>query len=296
MVPSAEAAPTAQSAATLARSVVFRVFIFTSQGKFLSSSPSALHIMQTLCKNNFMTKKPDTPPTQTAPERKKRGAILVRDKLREAIQWLHLEPGSALDEVALAKEYEVSRTPIREALLLLSNEGFVQFLQNRTSIVAPLSLDNQAAFLDTFILLSRGLVRAAAQHGKIDQSELAPFVDAYAESLADGAVEPAFRAQLGLFRHIAAKARNRFLEKYFLEAQDASVRMKLLYFFPHLVGADRNEAVRRLTAVVEAMAAGDPEAADAAVRDSILFETRVIQAGLGPRFGHGMDLHIGDGA
>lgn len=243
-----------------------------------------------------MTKKPNTPPTQNAPERKKRGAILVREKLREAIQWLHLEPGSALDEVALAKEYEVSRTPIREALLLLSNEGFVQFLQNRTSIVAPLSLDNQAAFLDTFILLARGLVRAAAQHGKIDQSELAPFVDAYAESLEGGEVEPAFRAQLELFRHIASKARNRFLEKYFLEAQDASVRMKLLYFFPHLVGADRNEAVRRLNAVVEAMAAGDPEAADVAVRDSILFETRVIQAGLGPRFGHGMDLHIGDGA
>ena len=35
---------------------------------------------------------------------------------------------------------------------------------------------------------------------------------------------------------------------------------------------------------------------DAAVRESILFETRVIQAGLGPRFGHGMDLHIGDEA
>lgn len=243
-----------------------------------------------------MTKKTDKSPTNSAPERKKRGAILVREKLREAIQWLRLEPGSALDEVALAKEYEVSRTPIREALLLLSNEGFVQFLQNRTSIVAPLSLDNQAAFLDTFILLSRGLVRAAAQHGGIDRSELAPFVEAYAQGLQRGEVETAFRAQLDLYRYIASTARNRFLEKYFLEAQDASVRMKLLYFFPHLRGADQDEAVRRLNAVVEAMAAGDPEAADAAVRDSILFETRVIQAGLGPRFGHGMDLDIGGGS
>ena len=240
-----------------------------------------------------MVRKTSQTPPKEAPARKKRGALMVHEKLREDIQWLRIEPGSALDEVALAAEYEVSRTPIREALLLLVNEGFVQFLQNRTTIVAPLSLHNQAAFLDTFILLSRGLVRAATIRRRVDRAKLDAFVADYSRLLAADDVEGAFRAQLGLFRHIAALADNRFLAKYFLEAQDASVRMKLLYFFPHLREADKAEAVARLKAVVEALTSGDPEAADAAASAVILFETGVIQRGLGPRFGHQMTLNIG---
>ena len=239
-------------------------------------------------------------PLETAPEketspRKKRGALMVHEKLRDDIQWLRVEPGSALDEVALAKQYEVSRTPVREALLLLANEGFVKFLQNRTTIVAPISLHNQAAFLDTLILLSRGLIRAAVLRGAVQRDTLDHFVRDFEAAIMKDEVEVAFRAQLGLYRQIAENAQNRFLAKYFLEAQDASVRMKLLYFFPHMKNADRKEAIGRLQAVVDAVVAGDPDAGDAAVRDAILFETRVIQAGLGPRYGHEMDLSKGGG-
>ncbi len=231
--------------------------------------------------------------SSAAVPRKRRGALMVYEKMREDIQWMRLAPSSALDEVALAQTYEVSRTPIREALLLLANEGFVQFLQNRTSIVAPLSLHNHAAFLDTFILLSRGLARAAASCGTITPAMLDPFLRRFATAITAGAFEEAFRAQLNLHRCIAGNAQNRFLAKYFLEAQDASVRIKLLYYFPHVTGADREEAIRSLSAVVDAMVAGDPEKADTAVRDAILFEARVIQAGLHPRYGHQMNLGTG---
>jgi DNA-binding GntR family transcriptional regulator len=241
-----------------------------------------------------MTKQPKNPDT-TAPVRKKRGALLVHAKLREDIQWMRIAPGSALDEVALAKEYEVSRTPVREALLLLANEGFVQFLQNRTTIVAPLSMHNQAAFIDTFLLLSRGLIRAVAQNGPANRSPLDGFVAEYAQKLATGDSEGAFRAQLALFRQIAPLARNRFLSKYFIEAQDASVRTKLLYFFPHLQDADTEEATSRLEAIVDAVASADGEMGDAAVCAAILFETRVIQRGMGPRFGHSMSVVPDDG-
>ncbi|MEM5471489.1 GntR family transcriptional regulator [Hoeflea sp. AS60] len=235
-------------------------------------------------------KNADKKPKDEVPLRKRRGALLVYEKLREDIQWLRIDPGSALDEVALSKTYDVSRTPVREALLLLEREGFVQFLQNRTSIVAPLSLHNQAAFLDTYILLSRGLIRAACMHGGTDRKRLEELLQDYADGLEAGDVERAFRAQLELYRFIARQAQNRFLEKYFLEAQDASVRMKLLYFFPHITTEAKTEAVARLRAVVDAMAAGDHESGDAAVRDAILFEAKVIQSGLAPRFGHTLPI------
>lgn len=224
------------------------------------------------------------------PARKKRGALLVHEKLREDIQWLRIAPGSALDEVELAKQFQVSRTPIREALLLLSNEAFVQFLQNRTTIVAPLSLHNLSAFMDTLILLARGMVRAATLHGRATNAKLDGFVDAYSEALLKGEDEQAFRHQLDLFRHLASLANNRFLEKYFLEAQDASVRTKLLYFFPHLTDGDRAEAIERMRSVTDAVLSGDADASDAAIRDAFLFENAVIQRGLGPKFGHTMEI------
>jgi len=151
-------------------------------------------------------------------------------------------------------------------------------------------MQNQAAFLDTFILLSRGLIRSATLNGLARAANLKSFVAKYADALNSDDFEAAFRAQLGLYRHIAPLAQNRFLEKYFLEAQDASVRMKLLYFFPHVRDADKAEAIARLQAVVDATLSGDPEASDRAVCASILLEHEVIQRGLGPRFGHKMKM------
>lgn len=49
----------------------------------------------------------------------------VADRLRERIFSHQLKPGDRLDEAALAREFGVSRTPIREAFKVLSNEGLL---------------------------------------------------------------------------------------------------------------------------------------------------------------------------
>jgi DNA-binding FadR family transcriptional regulator len=84
---------------------------------------------------------------------------------------------------------------------------------------------------------------------------------------------------------------NRFLEKYFLEIQDASVRLKQIYFFPNLSARDKDKAVNRLRAVTNAVSSGDPDASDKAIVQSILFEGAIVQRSLGPRFGHEMEIN-----
>lgn len=236
------------------------------------------------------TKPAADPALPVANARKKRGALLVHEQLRDDIMWLRLAPGTALDEVALAARFEVSRTPIREALLLLANEGFVEFQHNRTTLVAPLSLHNHAAFVDTVLLLSRGLARSAALRGAAEHAILSNHVAAFETALMAGDQETAFRAQLDLYREIAALARNQFLAKYFLEAQDASVRTKLLYYFEQLTQEDKRGAVGHLRAVAEAVAGRNADAADDAIREIVLFETAVIQSHLGPTFGHRIEI------
>src|SRR6185369_13000667 len=60
--------------------------------------------------------------------------VSIRQTVGEAIRRALLEgrfrPGEALSEVALAAEMNVSRGPVREALLVLAQEGLVSHSQN----------------------------------------------------------------------------------------------------------------------------------------------------------------------
>ena len=70
------------------------------------------------------------------------GASLVRnasvaatDLIRDAIIDGRLAPGERLKEVELATELGISRTPVREALLVLQTEGLVEAVPNRGATV-----------------------------------------------------------------------------------------------------------------------------------------------------------------
>lgn len=62
-------------------------------------------------------------------------ASVATEVIREAILDGRLAPGQRLKEIQLANELGISRTPIREALLLLQAEGLVEASPNRGSTV-----------------------------------------------------------------------------------------------------------------------------------------------------------------
>jgi len=62
--------------------------------------------------------------------------------LRDWIVKGKLEPGQKLRDKDLAEQLGVSRTPIREALLRLEDEGFVQTKPNSSTLVCPIDFHN----------------------------------------------------------------------------------------------------------------------------------------------------------
>ena len=58
-------------------------------------------------------------------------AKLAYEALRDSILSGHLAPGDIVNEMALAKELGISRTPVREALLELSSQGLVEILPRK---------------------------------------------------------------------------------------------------------------------------------------------------------------------
>ncbi len=63
----------------------------------------------------------------------------IADALRDSIMQGQLKPGVKISEPALASQFGISRTPVREAFRQLDSEGFLQVLPRRGARVAPLS-------------------------------------------------------------------------------------------------------------------------------------------------------------
>ncbi|MED4128696.1 GntR family transcriptional regulator [Shouchella miscanthi] len=73
----------------------------------------------------------------------------VYETIRESIMTLDLPPGSAISEKEIAEELEVSRTPVREAFLRLTEDELLMVLPQRGSFVTLIDLDHveEARFL-----------------------------------------------------------------------------------------------------------------------------------------------------
>lgn len=64
----------------------------------------------------------------------------IYERLRRAITTLELAPSESVSEKELALKLGVSRTPVREALIRLADEGLIDVLPQRGSFVAPIRL------------------------------------------------------------------------------------------------------------------------------------------------------------
>ena len=67
---------------------------------------------------------------------------IAYENLRQSILNGEMRAGELYNEMAIAKQLGISRTPIREALLELSNKGMVTFLPRRGVIVRSLSKED----------------------------------------------------------------------------------------------------------------------------------------------------------
>jgi DNA-binding GntR family transcriptional regulator len=76
------------------------------------------------------------------PVRAERTADVVAQRLAQAILSGELAPGTRLREETLARSFSVSRTPVREALILLSASGLAHLEPNRGATVLQLTADD----------------------------------------------------------------------------------------------------------------------------------------------------------
>ena len=84
------------------------------------------------------------------------------DEIKRRIITLELAPGHRIDDIDLAEDLNLSRTPVREALFLLASEGLI-VMQNRSGFtVRALDLADIADLFEAHILVAKAIARLAA--------------------------------------------------------------------------------------------------------------------------------------
>ena len=87
----------------------------------------------------------------------------VAELLRQRIFIRDLKPGNWIDELKLAEEYGISRTPLREALKVLAAEGLVTMKVRRGAYVTELSEKDLIDVFHMLALLESDAAAAAAR-------------------------------------------------------------------------------------------------------------------------------------
>jgi DNA-binding GntR family transcriptional regulator len=123
-------------------------------------------------------------------------SVAATELIRQAILDGRLEPGSRLKEEELARELGISRTPVREALLMLQAEGLIETTPNRGAVVRTHDADDLIDMYQLRALLEGYAARmAAANMSRADIEYLSESCDRF-DAIADDDVRELVRENL----------------------------------------------------------------------------------------------------
>ncbi|MFJ8754221.1 GntR family transcriptional regulator [Streptomyces sp. NPDC102441] len=206
-------------------------------------------------------------PNQAGPTSGEQARQLALTRLRQAILRGEMAPAQRLVENELAEQFGVTRASVRAALIELESEGLVERIRNRGSRVRVVSVDEAVAITECRMALE-GLCAAkaavAADSEQLDR--LAEVGDAMTKAVAGG--EPMLYSDLNhelhaMVREISGQQTAvSLLER--LNGQLVRHRFQLA-----LRPGRPQQSLSEHLAMIEAIRARDPQAAEAAVRSHL---------------------------
>ncbi len=191
----------------------------------------------------------------------------MTERLRADIVSGEYAPGTRLVELRLTQRYGVGRASVRAAIFELSKEGLVVHEANRGATVRAWSLEETIEVYEVRARLEGLLARSAAQNAsKQEREALRSLIPGLREALANGGERARLERERALYAAVTRIARHRL-------AGDLSETLRNQSSRRVDTGTMRpDEATRALEAhraTIEAIASGDPDAAEQAARAHI---------------------------
>jgi DNA-binding GntR family transcriptional regulator len=189
----------------------------------------------------------------------------VRDSILHAIRSGRYRPGDRIRETEVAKWFEVSRTPVREALRRLEADGLLSFESWRGVVVSRLDRQQVSELYAMREVLEGAAARMAARH--IDDAEI-EVLQLLLEQMDQAADDAETLAVLNrrLHQSIYAAAHNQYLMQTLGQLENA---LALLPGTTFAIDGRPATAGEEHRAIVDAIGARDPDAAETAARAHI---------------------------
>ena len=196
------------------------------------------------------------------PERRPRGSLAdeVVTYVRDLILAGSLKPGTKIDQDAVAAALDVSRSPVREALVILSREGLVEMTPRRGASVADLTPEDIVDHYELFGMVSGRVAAMAAVSLKDDEiAQLAAIHERFERDTGEdlSALNNAFHRVI----NSAAPRRTRWLLRHLVRSVPAR-------YYEFIDGWD-SQAVQHHAAILQAISERDPDGAREAMEEHL---------------------------
>lgn len=197
----------------------------------------------------------------------------VHTRLRDEILHARLLPGTTVLEAELAARFGVSKTPVREALRLLVQDGWVLVLPRRGYLVRPLGLDDLRDVFQLREMLEPGFAAEAAARTAATDSRMTETVRRQRRAKGDLAV--ALQGAADFHVRIAELSGNARATRVIANLVDEVTRLHFLLpsLGSHISSADELAAHDQIAA---AIVAGNEKEASRVMRDHLVTTHRIL--------------------
>ncbi|WP_050999062.1 GntR family transcriptional regulator [Limnohabitans sp. Rim47] len=199
----------------------------------------------------------------------------VAQQLRDLIFGGELSPGAFVDETLLCEQLAVSRTPLREALKVLTAEGLIRHEPRRGCFVNQVSEQDLDEIFPVIALLEgRCAFEATQQATDADIATLDVLHHQLEDSAAHGLIPQYYAANYAIHEAIIAMAGNKWLAQVI---GDLRKILKLARLQQLNAPGRLSQSLNEHMVIFAALKARDAEGADAAMRNHLTQQREALR-------------------
>ena len=199
----------------------------------------------------------------------------VAERIRALIFDRQLAPGEFIDENVLAEKWQISRTPLREALKVLAADGLLELVPRRGCRVIEITeTDADELFPIMALLEGRCAFEATQRASGDDLRELQRMHDELERTAAAQDVDGYYKANHVFHSFVQRLADNRWLDRV---TADLRKFVRMLRGRQLVLPGRIEASINEHRVLISAMLAGDAARAERAMNDHLLAQLAALK-------------------
>lgn len=196
------------------------------------------------------------------PSMEKKAYLEIRQLILQGI----CLPGTMLSENELAKLLNMSRTPIRAAIALLENEGFLQSIRGRGVLVKEISSQEFAQMYEVLVSMLIFALDMADRRGlPFDLDTLKRHLEAQIKASDEGDIPAYYENNFGFIETVLRTAQNQYMLELFANMKGKFIFKMVSYRKKHVSAPKPSQGKSTNARIYEALQQNDVEGAKAII-------------------------------